>query len=147
MQACTDTRDMLQDNPDAPADPNTLSSAIRFDLGERVGLNESGLAPAIEGKDAAGRRRSPAKIKIDLEAQYQVDLEKLNSRYATRMDGVAARVKPVAVRRKEALARMDDLRAIVRRTNPVMDEAGIDALIEAVVIKAYGDLADANMAR
>lgn len=145
MQTCTDTRDMLQGNP---ADPNTLSSAIRFDLGERTGLNRSGLpTDNIEGKDPAGRRRSPAKIQSDLEAQYQADLEKLNSSYATRMDGVAARVKPVAVRRKEALVRMDDLRAIVRRTNPVMDEAGIDALISAAITKAYGDLADANMAR
>jgi hypothetical protein len=144
MQTCTDTRDMLQGNP---ADPNTLPPAIRFDLGERAGLIRSGLPAGTEGKDTAGRRRSPAKIKTDLEAQYQADLEKLNSRYATRMDGVAARVKPVAVRRKEALARMDDLRAIVRRTNPVMDEAGIDALISAAITKAYGDLADANMAR
>lgn len=144
MQTCTDTSDMLEGNP---ADPNTLSSSIRFDLGERTGLNRSGLPTDIEGKDRAGRRRSPAKIKTDLEAQYQAALEKLNSRYATRMDGVAARVKPVAVRRKEALAQMDDLRAIVRRTNPVMDEAGIDALISAAITKAYGDLADANMAR
>lgn len=144
MQTCTDTRDMLQDNP---ADPNALSPAIRFDLGERAGLNGSGAPAAPEGKGPAGRRRSPAKIKTDLEIQYQADLEKLNSRYATRMDGVAARVKPVAVRRKEALARMDDLRAIVRRTNPVMDEVEIDVLISAAITKAYGDLADANMAQ
>lgn len=144
MQICTDTRDMLQGNP---ADPNALPADIRFGPGERDRTNDSEGLPSAKGKGPSVRRRSPAQIQADLGAEYQANLEKLNNRYATKMDSVAARVRPVAERRKEALAKLDDLRAIVRRTHPVMDEADIDGLIAAAITKAYGDLADANMAR
>lgn len=142
MQLCPDTRDMLP--PAHPPGEPGIPEAIRFDLGERAGFNE--VHPVAENAEGGpARRRTPEQIQADLATQYKADLGRLNSRYANKLTCVVARVKPVAERRREALAKLDDMRAIVRRTNPILDEAGIDALIHRAIVRAYGDLADGAM--
>lgn len=140
MQTCPDTTDMIGNIPPTPADPSIL-----FDLAERTGVQTMASNNSDPAEGESAKRRSPEQIQADLEAQYRADLERLNQRYANKIGGAASRVKPVGERRKEALAKMDAMRAIVRRTNPVMEEAGIDALILGVVTKEYADLADRAM--
>lgn len=135
MQTCPDTIELVG-IPPAPAGPPTaLATSLAFDLGERTGMDRRKPAP----------RRDAQTIAADLENQYRADLERLNRRYAGKLSSAVARIKPVSERRKEALDKMDELRAVVRRTNPVMSETGIDDLILRAVVETYGDLADANM--
>lgn len=139
MQICDETMDMLGH----PAE-HGIPQAIRFDLGERVGLDEPPVATGC-AEGGPTRRRTPGQIQADLAGQYKADLGKLNSRYASKIADVSSRVKPVAERRREALTKLDLMRAIVRRTNPILDEAGIDSLIHGAVVRAYADLADGAM--
>ncbi len=136
MQLCDNTQNLVGILPAAPA---TLSGLVELtaQAGSILAANND-----TAGEDEHGKRRSPEKIQADLEARYKADLEKLNARYAAKIAGATSRVKPVSERRKEALEKMDGLRAVVRRTSPVMDEAGIDALIQSAITKIYGDLAD-----
>lgn len=139
MQTCTNTQELIP-----PAPP--VATSILFDLAERTGKGAPTPMPdQTEAEHEPGKRRSPEQIQADLETKYKADLDKLNARYAAKIAGASSRVKPVGERRKEALVILDNLRAIVRRTSPVMDEAGIDALITGLVTKEYGDLADGAM--
>lgn len=133
MQICPDTPDMIG-GAIAPAD----ESRILFDLAERTGTTR----PILNTEREAGKRRTPEQIQADLETKYKSDLDRLNARFASKIADATARVKPVGERRKEALVKLDELRAIVRRTSPAMDESGIDALILNAVKKEHGDLAD-----
>lgn len=129
MQTCPDTIDLLGEPPAGPVPCDGCAGLA---------------APLVAANSEKARgRRSAEEIQVDLAARYLADLERLNARYAVKIGGVAARVRPVAERRKDALVRLDRLRDVVRRTNPLLDEAALDGLIFDAVARTYGDLADA----
>lgn len=118
-------------------------SAILFDLSLRTGIQGGTSGQAVAPRP--DKRRTPEQIQSDLQAKCAEDMEKLRLRYADKISAAAARVKPVGERRKESLVKMDNLRAIVRRTNPLLNETEIDELILVAVTSRYGDLADSVM--